>query len=773
MRSHVASFSRGARCSPALSRARRTDWLPAIAGPRRSGRSLAVWLAPAIALVGAALILPPTVLAQRAASSAARSRMVLLDAMLRAEDERGHGGAGVTPLLDGVASADSAIRRIAVRGLGRLERSDLIDQIAPLLTDSAGSVRAEAANALAQSVSATPPPGDSQRIAGARAAVDSVFALLIAPIRRERSPLVMGVLARSIGRLPYTVPAQARDAEEAIATIVGRASASSEPPASARAPAPVLRGAAHGLYALARARRTLGALTSPSIAVLRTAAVYGRDSAANAQATVEEAAAIRRLAWLALTAAGHRDELLVRGAARDPDPQVRRLAVLYLPNASDVFLQREVLRAAREDSSFLVRVEWVRMYRQLFATQDCGPLVQATTDPSAQVRLAAIDALGGRCLPPGPAADRLRAVANAAPGGAGVAGGAASWHQRAHALVALARVDSAGARPVIAREARAEEWHLRLYAARAAAAAHDAPVLTALAQDTVANVREVALDGLSTVVGHAADGIYVAALESRDPQVVLAAARALRGAPPRTALVPSLAAALDRLTAARRETSRDPRMELLARISEMGDSSLAPRLVPYLRDVDPAVGARAMHLLSAWTRQNVVSVVPAPSSPVPLGALATGPAVRLRLTIQTVAGPGTVMLRLDPENAPATVARVVSLARAGYYNGLTWHRVVPDFVIQGGSPGANEYIGDGPFLRDELGLASHRRGTVGISTRGRDTGDAQLFVNLVDNYRLDHDYTVVGAVESGMDVIDAVLEGDAISRVEVLPGSPR
>jgi cyclophilin family peptidyl-prolyl cis-trans isomerase/HEAT repeat protein len=772
MRSHIASCSRGARWSPAVSRARPSDWLLAMAGSHRAGWSLAGWLAPAIALVGAALILPPTALAQRTASPAGRPRMVLLDAMLRAEDERGHGGAGVTPLLDGVASADSGLRRIAVRGLGRLERPDLIDHIAPLLTDSAESVRAEAANALAQSVSATPPPGDSQRIAGVRAAVDSVFALLIAPIRRERSPLVMGVLARSIGRLPYTMPAQARDAEEAIASIVGRASASSQPPASGRAPAPVLRGAAHGLYALARARRTLGALTSPSIAVLRTAAVYGRDSAANAEPTVEAAAAIRRLAWLALTAAGHRDELLVRGAARDPDPQVRRLAVLYLPNVSDVFLQREVLRTAREDSSFLVRVEWVRLYRELFATQDCGPLAQATTDPNAHVRLVAIDALGGRCVPPGPAVERLRAVANAPPG-VGVAAGAASWHERAHALVALARVDSAGARPVIAREARAEEWHRRLYAARAAAAAHDAPVLTALAQDTVANVREAALDGLSTVVGHAADGIYVAALGSRDAQVVLAAARALRGAPSRTALVTSLTAALDRLTAARRETSRDPRMELLARISELGDSSLAPRLVPYLRDFDPAVGARAMHLLSAWTHQNVVSVVPAPSSPVPLGALTTGGAVRLRLTIQTVAGAGTVMLRLDPENAPATVARIVALARAGYYNGLTWHRVVPDFVIQGGSPGANEYIGAGPFLRDELGLASHRRGTVGISTRGRDTGDAQLFVNLVDNYRLDHDYTVVGAVESGMDVIDAVLEGNAISRVEVLAGSPR
>jgi cyclophilin family peptidyl-prolyl cis-trans isomerase len=63
---------------------------------------------------------------------------------------------------------------------------------------------------------------------------------------------------------------------------------------------------------------------------------------------------------------------------------------------------------------------------------------------------------------------------------------------------------------------------------------------------------------------------------------------------------------------------------------------------------------------------------------------------------------------------------------------------------------------------------SHRRGTVGISTRGRHTGDAQIFVNLVDSPRLDHTYTVFAEVVSGMDVVDAVLEGDLIERVEIV-----
>jgi len=87
-------------------------------------------------------------------------------------------------------------------------------------------------------------------------------------------------------------------------------------------------------------------------------------------------------------------------------------------------------------------------------------------------------------------------------------------------------------------------------------------------------------------------------------------------------------------------------------------------------------------------------------------------------------------------------------------------------VIQGGSPGANEYVGLARFLRDELGTVPHVRGTVGMSTRGHDTGDAQWFVNLKDNIRLGPDYTVFAEVVEGMSVVDGILEGDAIQSIE-------
>ena len=114
-----------------------------------------------------------------------------------------------------------------------------------------------------------------------------------------------------------------------------------------------------------------------------------------------------------------------------------------------------------------------------------------------------------------------------------------------------------------------------------------------------------------------------------------------------------------------------------------------------------------------------------------LGALPTEAIIELE--------EGSVAINLFPDVAPVTIARFAALVTEGAYNNRTFHRVVPNFVVQGGSPGANEYAGTTPrYMRDEVGpQASHIRGAVGISTRGRDTGDGQIFIDLVDVPRLD------------------------------------
>ena len=129
---------------------------------------------------------------------------------------------------------------------------------------------------------------------------------------------------------------------------------------------------------------------------------------------------------------------------------------------------------------------------------------------------------------------------------------------------------------------------------------------------------------------------------------------------------------------------------------------------------------------------------------------------------------GTMRVELEPELMPNTTANFLTYVDEDFYSGTLVHRVVPNFVLQGGSPDANEYVGHPDYMRDELGQWPHVRGALGISTRGRDTGDAQFFIDLLDNPRLDHQYTVFGQVIAGIDVADRVLEGDVIESVQIL-----
>lgn len=309
-------------------------------------------------------------------------------------------------------------------------------------------------------------------------------------------------------------------------------------------------------------------------------------------------------------------------------------------------------------------------------------------------------------------------------------------------------------------------------------AASGSTTLIDLATDVNDNVRAAAISRLARSGNHDIDSIYIKALSAHGYQVVLAGANALKDDPhwkltaPPLLAVRALFAALERLTAERRENSRDERVAILDRISELGKAADAPRLQRYLADFDSTVAKNAASTLTKWNGAAATAhPVPLPIRPEPLAQIFRTRGMQLRITMAPSSGGGTILINLFNADAPATIARVTRLARAHYYDGLTFHRYVPNFVIQGGSPGANEQVGDAQFMRDELGGHSHLRGTVGISTRGHDTGDAQFFVNLVDNKRLDHDYTVFGEVVSGMDVVDKVRAGDVMARVEVIGGT--
>jgi cyclophilin family peptidyl-prolyl cis-trans isomerase/HEAT repeat protein len=435
----------------------------------------------------------------------------------------------------------------------------------------------------------------------------------------------------------------------------------------------------------------------------------------------------------------------LREGASHGDSRVRLLAQRALARIGDPkFAVRDSLPKPAPPPSY-ADAPWRARYRALNARPiNCDSVRVALTDSVWAVRLRAADLASPACAADSTIVATFRRWTSTPPANARRRAGEAGWQAAAHGLVALARIAPSTARPMLGRFANSPVPGMRMYLARAATALADTAMLRSLAADPNDNVREVAIDSLVRLAGHSADDVFLRALIARGYQTIRAGARALKGSPRGPDVLRAARPVLARLRDDSNETSHDARAALGDRMKEFGDST-------------------SIDLLR-----------PPPPVPVPADAvgLALGREYRQRVTLADSSGAGSFVVRLRGDVAPVMAARVLSLVRAGWYNGRTWYRVEPDFVIQGGGPGSNEYVGHPRYLRDELSALPQLRGTVGMSTRGHDTGDAQWFVNLRDNQRLTRDYTAFGEVTDGMNVVDGILEGDVIARMELLTARP-
>jgi peptidyl-prolyl cis-trans isomerase B (cyclophilin B) len=132
---------------------------------------------------------------------------------------------------------------------------------------------------------------------------------------------------------------------------------------------------------------------------------------------------------------------------------------------------------------------------------------------------------------------------------------------------------------------------------------------------------------------------------------------------------------------------------------------------------------------------------------------------------------GVMKVEFFDKDAPGTVANFEKLANDGYYNGLTFHRVIPDFVIQGGCPDGTGAGGPGYTIKCELDGDNqyHDKGVLSMAHAGRDTGGSQFFIchNRENTQHLDRNHTAFGKVVDGLDVIDLISGGDIIEEITI------
>ena len=140
-------------------------------------------------------------------------------------------------------------------------------------------------------------------------------------------------------------------------------------------------------------------------------------------------------------------------------------------------------------------------------------------------------------------------------------------------------------------------------------------------------------------------------------------------------------------------------------------------------------------------------------------------------TAEIITEKGTMKVELYEKDAPITVQNFVDLSTKGFYDGLTFHRVIPNFVIQGGCPTGTGTGGPGYKIQCELdgGNQFHDRGVLSMAHAGRNTGGSQFFIchSRANTAHLDRNHTCFGKVVEGLEVIDAIRAGDKIEKITI------
>ncbi len=265
--------------------------------------------------------------------------------------------------------------------------------------------------------------------------------------------------------------------------------------------------------------------------------------------------------------------------------------------------------------------------------------------------------------------------------------------------------------------------------------------------------------------------LFATALERKDLATASAAAVPLADSLFQPLGATQLLARVYRELAAPRDI--EPMVEILGALGQTGDPAAEPVLREALGDPHSVLRRAAAGALEDLLRQpvDVPDVGNPPERRVDWVFLRTMGA-RPRLALETERG--RIVIELDAEQAPLTVQTVLQLAQEGLYDGVPFHRVVPDFVVQGGDfERGDGYGGPGYAIRSELTRLPFERGVVGIASAGKDTEGSQYFLTHSAQPHLDGRYTAFGQVVQGMDVVDRILEGDVVERASIQIRSER
>jgi cyclophilin family peptidyl-prolyl cis-trans isomerase/HEAT repeat protein len=663
-------------------------------------------------LSAAALV---SLLAAAVPAGAAVPEDVLREILIREQSRNGSDGV----LTGYTKNTDPAIRARAYRALGRLQVPGLLDAMAAGLRDSDESVRIEAAFAVGQLNDAAAEPV-LEKALDAESSV-AVRARIVEALGKCGTP---SAVPRLVSLMKSGKPPVAREAVIALGILGSNGVDVTEA-------APVLQEALNG--------------TDPEMAWRAAFAAYrgGVDKAGSG---------------------------LIRSLKSD-DP----LTLIYSAKAAAKFKARRfhpLLVPLLKNPDWRVRVEALQALGAVRARYEQASLSSLLLeDPVEQVRLTAIRVMG--MMAGGGGLGRLGRLQESS-----------DWHVRSAVIMAKALGRGDGALPELDDEVQDPDWRIRVATAEALAQVpteQSLLIMEAMAKDESPQVASAVLTGLAVYPQRHAVEVIRPFLQSGDPAILTNAATAA-GERYDYDAVPLLITAYGRLVS---PVDAEPMGAILGAlgsiltatpdndpIGELTDGQrqqAAALLESALHDDCPAVSDAAAKALTRVKGKKVDPLTAPSGVPESLDMDLALKVAELEtpITARIQTSRGTVVLELLGRDAPGTVANFVSLARNGFYNGLTFHRVVPDFVVQGGDPRGDGWGGPGYTIRCEYNPLQYTRGMVGMALSGKDTGGSQFFITQSEQPHLNGRYTIFGRVSEGMDVVDKILVGDVINEITI------
>ncbi len=687
------------------------------------------WTAPSVTRPAAAPR-PPSPAAGAAPSS------VELPSIAELEDRRSLGGGRLESLA--LTSADASIRRRALVALGRLQDPSSADTVVKELHDADPAVRTEAAFAAGLlGLSWVPLPENTRT---------TLVAAVLEAESAEPDPSVRLVLLDALGRL-----GTAAAAERLTERLHG------EGAQQARA------GAALGVAAK-------NGTPLPAPAFARLGEVLQRTSGSDQDARYGAAYALMQS-----KSATSRPALV--GCLSDLSADVRALCAKGL-GEKDVGAETDApsLKKLLDDPDYRVAVEATRALARLATrckTAACPP-VRALEGLSARVdRLLRGDVAGGAqpllALAQAPlptsakpllASLRLQ-LGHTKPADPHLRQDGANLDCRLAAAIdrlggSLAEVKKCGSGLIDEPRRLALGLH-ELATVPATNPAKRAAEVGPLVAHADSRVRRAAVERLGQTKAPAAIEKVKPQPGSTDPVLAAAAASALAKLGDKSS-IPAI-----RALAQKAITEIDTAPVLAEALATLQAKEAIADLEPWLASPNATIRSSAAEALTKLKGQPVA--VPRVEGPAASAAAPLPRDAKLLVTTEK----GELEIELFTQDAPLTSGNLAALARKGYFKNLTFHRVVPDFVVQGGDPRGDGEGGPGYTIRCEINRHPYVRGVVGMALSGKDTGGSQFFVTSSPQPHLDGRYTAFGRVTRGLELVDTLLEGDRITDIHALP----